>query len=95
MKRFLLSSVLGMVLGMAAGGCTPNVQRFERFELSAGQVDVLWLFIDDQLNRCIATPKGPVCVRASYLKSDAERADLASIPPTPPAVASVPAPSRM
>lgn len=93
MKRFCLFVVLGGLLKLGAAGCgPPNVQRFERFELSPGHVDVLWLFIDERLHRCVATPRGPVCSRANYVKSDADEKDVASIPPTPQVAAGPPVP---
>lgn len=73
------------LLSLLLVGCIPRVARFERFDLQPGHADVLWLFIDERLHRCINLPKGPVCARVSYIKGEAEAEQLPSIPPTPPA----------
>lgn len=76
-----------LILSLFLVGCLPKLSKFERFDLQPGHADVLWLFVDERLHRCINLPKGPVCARVSYIKGEAEAEHLPSIPPTPPAEA--------
>lgn len=89
MTRFVRLSLSLGLLGLLtlSSGCIPKVQRFERFDLHAGGADVLWVFVNERLNRCVNTPRGPVCVQVNYVDSGAGTNDLAFMPPTPPAVA--------
>lgn len=91
MKNPRCASVIAL-LGLLSFGsaCIPKVQAFQRFDLQAGNADVLWLFVNERLHRCVNSPRGPVCARVNYIETPANSVDLAAIPATPPAVASAP-----
>lgn len=92
MKSFARRSFALVLLGLLSlsSACIPKVQRFERFDLHAGGADVLWLFVDERLHRCVNGPRGPICARVNYVETSANSVDLAAIPSTPPPVASAP-----
>lgn len=60
----------------ALSGCIPRVGAFERFQNSPGQSDVLWLFVDSRLHRCVNLPRGPVCARVNYIRSESTTESL-------------------
>lgn len=91
MKIFPRAFVLGLLsLLSLTSACIPKVQAFQRFDLQAGNADVLWLFVNERLHRCVNSPRGPVCARVNYVETSANSTDLAAIPATPPAMASTP-----
>lgn len=88
LRRCFIVALFGIM--SLATACIPKVQRFERFDLHAGGADVLWVFVNERLNRCVNTPRGPVCVQVNYVQGNAGGNDLAFVPATPPPVAAVP-----
>lgn len=91
MKTIRRASVFALLsLLSLSSACIPKVQAFQRFDLQAGHADVLWLFVNERLHRCVSSPRGPVCARVNYIETPANSVDLAAMPATPPAMASTP-----